>query len=462
MKIIKKSVISLFVLTICASIIAQTAIKVPKNKYKIEDDIKIGRQAAQEVESKMPILRDAEVTRYVQYVGDRLVRAIPPELQKPQFRYTFKVVDASDINAFALPGGPMYINRGVIEVARNEGELAGVMAHEISHVVLRHATAQATKMNNPLNQILAIGSVLGGAILGGDLGAQLGQLAVAGYFLRYSREYETQADILGAQIMARAGYDPNDLANMFRTIEQEGRSRGSGKPPEWLSSHPDPGNRYERIRTETRYLSVSKNPTKVTPEFLRVQQKLRSMPPARSLEDIQRGNRNSKIYNGRYERNVPLPSSRTATYYNNGIFSVNVPVNWEVVEESNNEVWFAPRGAYGKEGITHGAIIGISATSGQDLRRETQTFVNDLLRNNDYLRQRESFRRTTLLNREALSTLLEGRSPITKRIEIVNIFTTLLRDGNLFYVITVVPEDERTDYEQAFSRMLASIRLNSR
>jgi hypothetical protein len=285
---------------------------------------------------------------------------------------------------------------------------------------------------------------------------------VAGYFLRYSREYETQADILGAQIMARAGYDPNDLANMFRTIEQEGRSRGSGKPPEWLSSHPDPGNRYERIRTETRYLSVSKNPTKVTPEFLRVQQKLRSMPPARSLEDIQRGNRNSKIYNGRYERNVPLPSSRTATYYNNGIFSVNVPVNWEVVEESNNEVWFAPRGAYGKEGITHGAIIGISATSGQDLRRETQTFVNDLLRNNDYLRQRESFRRTTLLNREALSTLLEGRSPITKRIEIVNIFTTLLRDGNLFYVITVVPEDERTDYEQAFSRMLASIRLNSR
>ena len=115
-------------------------------------------------EQQYPILRDASITNYIATVGDRLVDAIPAEFQHPEFRYTFKVVNASDINAFALPGGPMFVNRGMIEAARNEGEMAGVMAHEISHVALRHATAQQTKVNSPLNQILGIGAILGGAV----------------------------------------------------------------------------------------------------------------------------------------------------------------------------------------------------------------------------------------------------------------------------------------------------------
>src|SRR5688572_2664602 len=133
--------------------VAQTAVRMPKNKYKVQDDIKLGADASRKVEQQFPILNDGTVDNYVESVGQRLVSAIPAEFDQPAFRYEFDVVNARDINAFALPGGPMYVNRGMIEAARNEGEMAGVMAHEIAHVALRHATAQATKQGSVGNQL---------------------------------------------------------------------------------------------------------------------------------------------------------------------------------------------------------------------------------------------------------------------------------------------------------------------
>ena len=135
----------------------QTRVSMPKNDYKIQDDVKLGRDAAREVEQQMPILNDYQDTRYVQEVGQRLVNAIPSQFQHSEFQYTFKIVNARDINAFALPGGPMYVNRGMIEAAQNEGEMAGVMAHELAHVALRHGTAQASKQNNWQTQLGTIG-----------------------------------------------------------------------------------------------------------------------------------------------------------------------------------------------------------------------------------------------------------------------------------------------------------------
>ena len=117
----------------------------------------------------------------------------------------FKWVNASDLNAFALPGGPMYVNRGMLEKANNEGELAGVMAHELSHVALRHATAQATKNSSAGNTAAACCLILGGAAVGGQAGARARPIAAQSFMLKYSREYESQADALGAIIMARAG-----------------------------------------------------------------------------------------------------------------------------------------------------------------------------------------------------------------------------------------------------------------
>src|SRR5919199_635252 len=244
------------------SVAAQTRITLHSNRYSPQDDVKLGRQAAAEVEQQMPILQDREVEDYVSTIGNRLVAAIPPEFQHPEFRYYFRVVNASDINAFALPGGPMYVNRGMIQAARNEGEVAGVMAHELSHVALRHGTAQATKAQK--YSILAGILGVGGAILGGPAVGQILQGSVGVYFLKFSREYETEADILGAQIMARAGYDPRDLANVFRTLEQQGGGGGG-----FLSDHPSPANRYQRINQEAAMLRVQ-NPIHETAEFHRV------------------------------------------------------------------------------------------------------------------------------------------------------------------------------------------------
>src|SRR6187200_1796084 len=158
-----------------------------------------------------------------------------------------------EINAFALPGGPMYINRGMMEKAHSEGEIAGVMAHELSHVALRHGTAQATKAT-PYEIGTIAGAVIG-AIVGGTAGSVISQGTQFGLgtaFLRFSREYEKQADILGTHIMAGAGYDPRDMANVFKTIEKESGSGG----PQWMSDHPNPGNRYDYITQEARMLQV--------------------------------------------------------------------------------------------------------------------------------------------------------------------------------------------------------------
>src|SRR2546426_10340545 len=275
------AILSTAIFIMPVSAIAQTKISYHPNKYKTQDDVKLGRQAAAEAEQQFPLLRDAEVTNYVEGIGQRLVASIPAEFQHPEFRYYFKVINARDINAFALPGGPMYVNRGMIEAARTEGEMAGVMAHELSHVALRHGTAQATKA-----QKYAVGAGVAGilgTIFGGPGAGQAAQAAVAVPFLRFSREYETEADLLGARIMANAGYDPRDLANMFRTIERQGGGGGG-----FLSDHPSPTNRNARINQEAQLLRVNTAARTDDREFFSVQERLRGYPRAQTMAEIQR------------------------------------------------------------------------------------------------------------------------------------------------------------------------------
>src|SRR5215470_20250823 len=143
-----------------------TKIVAPKNKYKLTDDVQVGREAAAQVSKQMPLLpKDGDVDSYVERVGQHLAQSIPPEFTHPEFHYEFSVVNVSDINAFALPGGPMFVNRGMIEAAHSEGEMAGVMAHEISHVALRHGTANATKSQSAGVQIGAIGGAILGSVI---------------------------------------------------------------------------------------------------------------------------------------------------------------------------------------------------------------------------------------------------------------------------------------------------------
>lgn len=450
-----------------------TRIQAPKNKYTVQQDVQLGRQAAEEVSRQMPVLpENSDVDRYVESVGRRLVAAIPAEYQQSAFQYEFDVVNARDINAFALPGGPMFVNRGMIEAARNEGEMAGVMAHELSHVILRHGTAQATKQQSAKFQLPAIGGAILGAIIGGNVGgviAQGAQLGAGAYLLKYSREYETQADVLGAQIMARAGYDPRDLANMFRTIERES---GGSNGPEWLSSHPNPGNRYERINQEAESLRTNRNAARFdTVEFNRVKSDLRRMSPAPTMQEIaQRSANNQQTGNQRYpndsqiEQRIESPSSSYRTYTAGNLFRLNVPNNWQQFE-GQNSVTFAPRGAYGnfqgQSVFTHGVIAGAVNAQTSNLEDASDRYVGSLLRNNSYLQPQSRYQRTNLSGRSALAITLAGRSPVTGQTEVVSIYTTMLRNGALFYLINVAPREDYGQYQRAFNTIVRSVSLNN-
>ena len=444
---------------------AQTRISYHSNRYSVQDDVRVGQQAAAEVEQQMPILRDSVSTNYVEEVGRRLVAAIPPEFQHPEFRYYFRIVNASDINAFALPGGPMYVNRGMIQAASNEGEVAGVMAHELSHVALRHGTAQATKAQK--YSILAGVAGIAGAILGGPAVGQIGQAAVGAYFLKFSREYETEADILGAQIMARAGYDPRDLANMFRTIEQQGGGGGG-----FLSDHPSPANRYQRIIQEAAMLRVAPGAGENTAEFRQIQARLNGMGRAPSMAEIARsgqrypsgGDGGGYPEGGRVSNRVEYPSSSYRTYTQGNLFQVSVPSNWREISGGQSSVWYAPEGAYGavqnQSVFTHGVNIGVTRTNSRYLQQATDEFIRNLAQGNGNLRQQSGYQRGSIDGRNALALTLSNINEATGRQEIVTVYTTMLQSGDLFYVISVVPREEYNTYSRAFQNVLRSIRLN--
>ena len=253
-KTLRTSSVLIYALLLSAVTSAQTSIPLRKNSFTTTQDVQLGRQAAADARRQLPMLHDGPTNALVDRIGSRLVAAIPARYRHPGFRYSFDVVDRREINAFALPGGPMFVNRGMLQAARTDDEVAGVMAHELAHVVLRHGTLQASKAQK--FQFGAIAGQVLGAIVGGNKGqiiAQGSQIGLGTYFLKYGRQYEREADLLGAQIMARAGYNPRQMANMFRTIQQRSGSRG----PEWLSSHPNPGNRYEAINREASMLRVA-------------------------------------------------------------------------------------------------------------------------------------------------------------------------------------------------------------
>jgi Zn-dependent protease with chaperone function len=462
----KRLLTAAFFMLAASLAVAQTRITAPKNRYTPAQDVELGQQAAKEVEQQLPLLRDAGIASFVDRIGRRLVQVTPPDMQHREFRYSFKVIDVREINAFALPGGPMYVNRGMIQAAAVEGEVAGVMAHELSHVILRHGTAGATKQQ-PF-EIGAMAGAIAGAIIGGRVGqvvAQGSQFGLGTYFLRYSREYEKQADLLGVQLMARAGYDPLDLMHMFQTIEKQ----GGGGGPQFMSDHPNPGNREAYITQEASHVRIEGQAGDAR-EFARAQDQLRSMPPAPTTEQVTRRGKPTPTQPGQPApdaRNIGTrvapPSSRYRSYTEGNLFRVSVPDNWREVATSAS-VKFVPDGAYGQvEGhtiFTHGVELGFTRNEIHSLQDATQEFIDGLAQSNPSLRATGGLRNTNLAGRDGLVTTLSNVSEVTGRGETVTVLTTLLRDGNLFYCIAVAPQDEYQAYRQSFQRVAQSIRLS--
>src|SRR5213083_3138883 len=197
---------------VCVLLIASSLAQGPTtfhpgfNFFSRQQDVQLGQESAAQVRRQMQIVKDPFLNDYVNRVGRKLANT--PEARASGFPFTFEVVADPSINAFALPGGPMFINTGLLKAVDNEAELAGVLAHEMSHVILRHGTNQASKAN-----LIQIPALLAAAVTGSNLLAQLTNLGATGLLLRFSRTDESEADASGTRIMNEAGYNPIEMAH---------------------------------------------------------------------------------------------------------------------------------------------------------------------------------------------------------------------------------------------------------
>src|SRR5690242_6384649 len=245
-----------------AAVAQRTPLRPGWNLFSPQQDIQVGKQAAADAQRQLPMCNDPKVDAYLTKLGMKLVAHL--NTRGVQYPWEFHCVNDKAINAFALPGGYVFVNRGAIEAADNESQLAAVMAHELSHVALRHGTNQASKAEAAQGLLGIAGGIFGGSVSGALL-TQLGAFAAGGVLLRYSRSAETQADVMGTQVLYDSGYDPRAMAQFFEKLEAQ--SKGNN-PPEFFSDHPSPEHRVGRVDEEIDRLGgVPPNAVRDSKEF---------------------------------------------------------------------------------------------------------------------------------------------------------------------------------------------------
>ena len=446
----------------------------------------LGLKAEGEVYQQMPVLPDSSaVTQYVQQLGRRLVAVIPAGKSWP---YQFHVIQQKDINAFALPGGPIFINVGTITAADNEAELAGVMAHEMSHVYMQHSIKGMEKeqMTQGVAGLLGgiLGSIIGGA--GGAL-ANLGAQQVGGLLsLRYSRKDEAQADAVGAIIMYKAGYDPRALPQFFQKLEQSGGPGG----PQFLSDHPNPGNRVEAVDKEIANWP-HKNLQENNPAFPPAKQEAARVQ-AYSAQEIAQGAKSGRWAqenrkNGAIPANVPVSStapagaagagnaslanvsyqqvkpSKNYTRFNQGGIAIDYPSNWKAAA-SQREITIAPPAGVSQSGIAYGVVIGASQDpNASDLDQATQDLIQNLQQSNPGLQQSGSIKSISVRGTQGRSADLMGNSPIEQNGKPLPehdwLVTVPSPQGGLVFQVFIAPERDFSRVRPTYEHMLNSLQL---
>jgi hypothetical protein len=488
-KLVARPIVSVVVALMLVSGVAtaQTNIKPGWNLFSPQDDVQIGQQSAVQAEQQLPILNDRTVENYINTIGQKLAA----NAGGPQFQYQFRVVNASDINAFALPGGYIYLNRGVLDQAKNEGEVAGVIAHEISHVALRHGTHQASKAYAAQAGLSILGGILGGKI--GNNTAQIlnavGGIGLNALFLKYSRDIETQADVRGSQILAASGYAPQDMINFFHTLESVDKS----KKTNWLANHPAPPDREARIAKEAQLLRVSNTPTTNVAGLRQIQNQLRTYGSAPTMAQIAQtgpttsGRTRSTGRTGAQGAVVQVePPSSTMRSYTapSGVYRISYPANWQVYQEGSTGVTIAPQGGVGEIGgrteVVYGAMINHydpfgSQSMASSLRGSPSNVymgnvtledaTNDLLgqirQNSPYLQTvRGTTQRFNVSGGRAIAVALRGTDPNTGLNERVNVVTRQLEDGHLIYLLFITPENEASRYNGVLQAMVNSLQVS--
>lgn len=436
-----------FLLTGCAARHPGDPIKPGFNVYSKEQDIELGRQAAAEVRKQVPVVQNAQLQNYITAIGKKL--AAQPEAG--DYPYSFTLINEPSINAFALPGGPIFVNSGLIEAADNEAQVAGVLAHEIAHVALRHGTNQASKAN-----LIQLPAVLAGMAIGQDTVvdqiAQIGLgLGVNSVIMKYSRDAENQADALGTRILAEAGYNPIEMANFFEKLQEEGGSR----PPQFLSSHPDPGNRVTKVQAEIQALpaSITRNFDTSVGNFAQAKQLVAHLPKPPSPQQTM----------ARREAPTEGPSGAMQTLRAR-TFEVARPSGWQAFgDQSSSTVTVAP--SQGLVQTRAGTSLGYGVVmsyyqpgAARNLGQATNELVNQLAGLDRSIQSRGGQRQVTVSGNPGLITTLYGQSPYggAERLMLL----TVPRPEGLFYMVFVAPDNRFDQLSAPFQRMVDSLEFS--
>jgi hypothetical protein len=441
----------------------------------------LGLQVAAQVYQQMPVLPDSSPeTQYIQALGKRLVSTIPADRSWP---FQFHVIQQKEINAFALPGGPMFVNVGTITAAANEAELAGVMAHEMAHVYMQHSAKQQDK-NSLLQGLAGIAGAAAGA-LGGTAGtlAQAGiQIGAGTLMLKYSRGDESQADAVGAIIMWKAGMNPVALADFFQTLAAQG-----GNGPQFLSDHPNPGNRKTAIQTQIKDWPP-KQYSGSTAQFTGTKQHATTVR-AYNAQEVEAGaksgqwtaenRKNGAVFpdaaaaGGAAAGPASMPAvpisqvqpSRTFQIADLGGVRIARPQNWEVLENQDAGATIGPRAGVSGGAVAYGVVIraGRAPAANMNASQLTTAVIQSLQSGDPNMKQVGQIQGVTVNGNSAGSVELETVSPMVgadgKPQPERDWLVVVPRGGNAIFFVFVSPLANAGQLRPSFQRMLSSVQF---
>ncbi len=421
------------------------------NLFSKDNDVQMGREYSKQIEQEYDVLPPGQLTDYINSLGQK----IASQPQSNGFPYVFKVVNDPNINAFALPGGPVYINSGILLNAENEGQLLGVIAHEASHIALRHSTNQLTKSN--AIQIPAMIAGLYGQSKGGITGmlTQLGVgLAANGVLMKFSRGAEQQADLLGARMMSQIGYNPIEMARFFETLEAKSGGKSGAN---FFASHPNPGNRVKYVSEEISLLP-RRDYGSDTGKFQQMKQLAKNLPTPKKKLPAQGDGQ---------PPNQPPANSDGSRTWTGADFKINYPGTWLALGEANSHaVTIAPREGIKQEGnsgvqIGHGVIIShYEDDDGKfDFRQDTQKLIQQIMQQNTSMsRTQPQINQHQVNGRNVYVTRLSSKSAIDGGNEIDTV-VTMEHGSGMLYIVFIAPEREMNNAQRDFDNILNSLTI---
>jgi len=423
--------------------------------FSQDEEIQLGKQNAAQVMQQMPVLPDSDpVVQYVQRLGARLTQRAPGY----QWPYNFHVVNVKEINAFALPGGPIFVNLGTIQAADNEAQLAGVMSHEISHVVQRHGTRAASKQMGAQLPLAILGGLMGNSTLAkaAEMGISFG---VGSYFLKNSRQSESEADLLGTDIMYDSGYEPRQMAVFFEKLEKQMGASANSLINQFMSDHPNPGNRAEAVSHEVGTL-MPRSYLADSADFREIKGRVAGMKPLSSAE-VAAAQKQGTPTAGAPDDATP---SANLKVFSHNEYQISYPENWQVFGDQSSNVTIAPKSGVGQNAVALGVMIANyqPEQSGTSIDTATHELLVSLRQSNPDLKQighAETIRANGVAGR---SVDLIGSSPIKdaqgKALQERDWVVTMpRRDGTVLYLVFISPDKDFGTMRPTFEAMLRTL-----